>query len=266
MILTLLAMVLAQAEPVLETEFRELSTGNPDRAILLLHGLTPHPFSDSKANSPLSPSWLEADSRMGEGLSKKGSLYAFSYSQNVPVSQIASTLAPLVKDLREMKYKEIILVGFSAGALVVRQFVEDFPDAGVTRVIQVSPPNGGSSWGKIARMVRESQEVFVRSLSEESRAAFLSARAKKGIKIPKKTEFVVVMGRLVGFGDTAVDPGAQWPEGLRKQGVPVHSIGGVHSFAMRTKVCTELLAKLVSNPQPRWSKEKIEEAKKKLID
>ena len=34
MILTLLAMVLLQTEPVLETEFHELSTGNPDRAIV----------------------------------------------------------------------------------------------------------------------------------------------------------------------------------------------------------------------------------------
>ena len=181
------------------------------------------------------------------------------------VGQNAET-APHVAGLNKKGYEEVVLVGFSAGALVVRQFVEDYPDAGVTRVIQVSPPNAGSNWGKIARMVRESQEVFVRSLTEDARGKFLSERAEKDVRIPPKIEFVVVMGTLVGKGDTAVSLKSQWPEGLRKQGIPVYPINVVPSFAMRTKTCAELLSKLVSTPQPRWSKEEVEEAEGKILD
>ena len=50
------------------------------------------------------------------------------------------------------------LVGYSAGALIARYFVEDSPDYGVTKVIQVCAPNGGSGWGKLTAGVRQSQE------------------------------------------------------------------------------------------------------------
>ena len=264
--IALLLVLLVQAEPGLKTEFRELSKGDPKRAIVLLHGLTPHPFSEKKANAPVSPSWQEADSRIGKALSEHGSLHAFSYSQNVPVQEIPKALRPHVAGLRKSGFKEIVLVGFSAGALIVRQFVEDHPEAGVTRVIQVSPPNEGSDWGRIARMVRESQEVFVRSLKYDAREKFLSERAEKGVRIPPKIEFVVVMGTLVGRGDTTVTRKSQWPERLRKQGIPVYPVSVVHTYAMRSKACAMLLSKLVSTPQPRWSPKEVEVAEKEIFD
>ena len=44
----------------------------------------------------------------------------------------SAALADNIRRVRQLGYKEIILLGHSAGGVIVRQFVEDHPDAGVT--------------------------------------------------------------------------------------------------------------------------------------
>ena len=70
--------------------------------------------------------------------------------------------------LRQAGYSEVILLGFSAGGVVARQFVEDNPAAGVTRVIQVCAPNLGSPLAKLKSSVGLAQESFLQSLTGQA--------------------------------------------------------------------------------------------------
>src|SRR5207248_10428446 len=125
-------------------------------------------------------------------LKNDADLSALAYGQNVAVDEIAASveLAENVGCVRQLGYKEIILVGHSAGGLIVRQLVEDNPKAGVTKVIQVSAPNGGSDLGK------GSSEPFIASLTKQARQACLLRRVDK--KIPARVEFVCVVSGALG--------------------------------------------------------------------
>ena len=70
-------------------------------------------------------------------------------------------------------------------------------------MIQVSPPNGGSSWGKRTGSVRQSQEVFLTSLTKESRQAADSASGADK-SIPPDVQFVCVVGAIGTVGDGVV--------------------------------------------------------------
>ena len=256
----------AAPEPEVRTRFGELEPSCEPRAIVLVHGLLPRFWSNEKVKQPISPSWQSAGSGIGRALSEHGSLFAFSYSQNVPVERIPQRLVPHVAALKEKGYDEIVLIGFSAGALIVRQFVEDHPRAGITRVIQVCPPNGGTAWGKWECAVRENQEVFIRSMTWEARKTFLDERAERGVRIPSNVEFTVVMGTFAGMGDTLASRESQWPEDLREQGIPVVAVTAVHCLAMRSDACASVIGRLASTPRKRWTEEKVEKAKDELLD
>ena len=263
-----LACLVLQVKPEakIETRFRELEPSCGPRAIILVHGLLPRLFSNENAAKELSPSWQTADSLMGRALSKHGSVFGFSYSQNVEVEKISKTLVPHVADLETWGFGEIVLVGFSAGGLIVRQFVEDNPDSGVTRVVQVCSPNGGTSWGRWSWAIRENQDPFVRSMTWEWRRAFLEERAARAIRIPHHVDFIVVMGTFIGFGDTLAARESQWPEGLRDQGIPVTSVSTIHCLAMRLTSCARVVSRLAATPQNRWTPDEVEEAREELID
>jgi pimeloyl-ACP methyl ester carboxylesterase len=232
MINLLMALLLVQdpAAPELKTRFWELKEGGTARAIVLVHGLRVQVFDESKPNEALAPEWQNSDSTVVRSLSKHGTVFGFAYSQNRKVQEIPPSLLPHVRKLKADGYPEIVLVGFSAGALIARQFVEDHPDAGVRRVIQICPPNGGSDLGKLDRAARESQEVFIRSLRKEERETFLRERGEKGVKVPEGVEFVVVLGSVAGSGDGVVSRQAQWTSDLRDQGIPVARVELPHCF------------------------------------
>jgi pimeloyl-ACP methyl ester carboxylesterase len=234
--------------------------------------------------------WQKPGSQLVKTLAADADVFAFAYSQNVAVDRIGGTpgLGDNIRRLKQLGYAEIVLVGHSAGGLVARQFVEDWPEAGVTKVIQVCTPNGGSFWGKAELSVRKPQEVFLASLTKTGRQRCLAERAGK--KIPGHVEFVCLVGQLdlqvsagasleledgtpvgraaatVGArGDGVVSSGCQWTADLQEQGIPAVSLGADHFTVMRSKAATQEIAQLAREKQPRWNAAEVTTARKKII-
>lgn len=231
------------------------------RAIVLIHGIRIHPFSADKVERADFHGWQDEGSTLVKALAKEGDIFAFAYSQNVAVDDVAEcdALRGDLKRLKDAGYAEIVLVGHSAGGLVARQLVEDHADAGVSRVVQVCTPNRGSTWGHSDFAVRKNQEVFLNSLAKDARAK----RSDK--KIPDAVELVCVVGDGTGFGDLVVSDEGQWPEDLRRQGIPAVQVKTDHYSAMRDADVAEVIADLVREKQPRWDEKQIEAARKKIL-
>jgi hypothetical protein len=221
------------------------------RAVVLLHGLRAHLFSEGSVATPSFHDWQRNPSQLVQMLAKDADVYAFAYGQNVPVNEIARTpeLAANLRRLKWMGYRELVLIGHSAGGLIARQFVEDYPEVGVTKVIQVCTPNGGSSWSKLRFGVRPSQEAFLDSLSKAARQQCLKCRSDK--KIPSDVQFVCVVANGGAIGDGVVSCHCQWTEELQIQGIPAVPLFTTHFWAMRSKTCAEKLAQLTREDQPR---------------
>jgi triacylglycerol esterase/lipase EstA (alpha/beta hydrolase family) len=209
--------------------------------------------------------WAEPGSALVRALADVADVYALGYAQNTPVDEVARApaLGRHVADLRAAGYAEVILVGYSAGALVARYYVEDTGGGGVTKVIQVCPPNGGSGWTRLAAGVRKSQEVFVRSLSKEARQAVMAARAGK--RVPPHVEFVCVVGSVGRVGDGMVRYDCQWTPDLQRQGVPAVLLTVPHVTAMRSRAVAHKLVELIRAPQPRWSPAAVDQAREAIL-
>jgi hypothetical protein len=147
--------------------------------------------------------------------------------------------------------------------LIARYYVEDWPAGGVTKVIQVCSPNGGTSWGKRTAGVRQSQEAFMTSLTKEARADVLKTRADN--RVPTHVEFVCVLGSFGLGGDGIVRSDAQWTLDLQRQGIPAVPLYSTHVTAMRSKRVAEKLVELVCRPQPRWSPEQVDFHRQRLF-
>ena len=297
----LLFSTLLSADATVATKFAQVSpawnetapfsrSAEQTRAVLLIHGLLPHPFSDRNVAQAHWQYWQWPSSTLVKTLAKEADIYAFAYSQNVAVEEIAAApqLAESIRTLRQLGYREIVLVGHSAGGLVARHFVEDVPDAGVTKVVQVCAPNGGSHWAKAHVAVRESQEVFLDSFSKGGRQKTLALRPDK--KVPGKIEFVCLVGNLecgveaettIRFGrmtrgvhvavsgrwqgDGLVATDCQWTADLQEQRIPVAVMEVDHLNAIRSAEAVAAIAKLVREPQPRWTAEQVAAAKERLL-
>jgi len=197
-------------------------------------------------------------------LARQADVFAFAYSENVPVDQIAETpgLGVNIWRLRQLGYAEVVLVGHSAGGLVARQFVEDHPDAGVTKVIQVCAPNGGCVYARMEAGVRKNQRPFLASLTKDARAGFVKRRVGK--RIPAAVQFVCVVGDGAPGGDGVVSTLSQWPPDLQLQGIPAVVLRTTHLTAMRTAVEAERLAELIRQSLPRWGPAQIAAVRKEL--
>ncbi|MCI0637743.1 MAG: hypothetical protein L0Y72_02225 [Gemmataceae bacterium] len=258
------------------------------RAVVLVHGLRAHPFSNDNVAKAKLCDWQQTDSRLVKALTKDADVFAFAYSQDAALEDIAASaeLGDNVGRLKKLGYAEIVLVGHSAGGLIVRQFVEDHPQAGVTKVIQVCAPNAGTSWAKVTLAVRERQEIFLGSLTRDHRHKCLEARIDK--KIPDNIEFVAVVCRLtipdklglsinilgkdvvlaevgVKKGDGVVSCLTQWPDDLQKQGIPIVVLSDAHFSVMKSRAATNKIAELVREPQPRWDPASTAAARRKLF-
>jgi pimeloyl-ACP methyl ester carboxylesterase len=272
-----LALVLLAADPATETKFVQVApavsanmpsptrTLGQSRAVVLFHGFRPHPISDTNALHAQLSGWEEPNSPLVKALGRDADVFAFGYAQHLPVDSVARTpaLERHVAALRHAGYTDVVLVGYSAGGLLSRYFVEDHPAAGVTKVIQVCPPNGGTSWGKLTASVRESQEPFLLSLTKESRQAAMRDRAEK--RIPAEVQFVCVVGAFGRAGDGLVRFDCQWTPDLQRQGVPAVVLHTPHVTIMRSKSAAAKLAELVREPQPRWTTAEVETARPKIL-
>lgn len=233
-----------------------------ERAVILIHGLLPHPWKDSNVAVPALTGWEKSGSTLVGTLSALGDVFALGYGQNAGIGEIASSphLHWNVTRLRSLGYREVVLIGHSAGGLIARYHVEDqFAGGGVTKVIQVCSPNGGTSWGKRTATVRGSQEAFLKSLTKEARLEALRLRAEK--RIPADVQFLCVVGSVGGLGDGIVRADAQWTRELQQQGIPAIQLNTTHVTAMRSKAVALRLASLVVEPSPRWSAEKVAAAR-----
>ncbi|MGL4552149.1 MAG: esterase/lipase family protein [Gemmataceae bacterium] len=270
--LLLTALLLTPADPAVKSLFVKAGP-NPfvvgraagqTHAVVLVHGLSLHPFSRDKVTQARPRSWQQPTSPLVHALAKSADVYAFAYSQTVPVERVAEEtgLARSVEQLKKDGYTRIVLIGHSAGGLIARQLVEDHPACGVTRVIQVNAPNGGSGWATI-RLAREVQTAFFTSLSVSARERLLGARKEKAL--PAGVEFGCVVGTLRVGGDGVVSCRSQWTEDLQKQGVPAFLFTGGHRDGVATAKGVELLTKLATDPLPRWEADKVAAFRKGLI-
>jgi len=245
-----------QVAPEHETSATFARSPHQSRAVVLVHGLRWRDgLASHKANFE---SWQRPDSTLVKTLKKDADVFAFAYGQNVVVDRIAelAELADNLRRVRQLGYKEMILVGHSAGGLIVRQIVEDHSDTGVTKVIQVSAPNGGSDLGK------SFQEPFIASLTKQERQACLLKRADK--KIPAHVEFVCVVSGALGT-DLMVLCKCQWTEDLQQQGIPAFALHKNHHNAIASQAGADLIGQLVREKQPRWDPAKVAAEKKTIL-
>jgi len=234
------------------------------RAVILIHGLLVRPLSEAPAKGAVLHSWQRPDSTLVKTLAADSDVFALAYSQNVPVQEVAQTAAlpGYIARLQVMGYREIVLVGHSAGGIISRQFVEDRPQSGVTKVVQICTPNDGSSLAKANLTLRKGQEPFMESLSKPARQRQLQERSGK--IVPPNVEFVCIVA-MNGLGtDGIVGCHSQWSEDLQRQGIPFVAISATHNHAVRKKRHADEIARAIREPQPRWSEEKVEVMRRKL--
>jgi pimeloyl-ACP methyl ester carboxylesterase len=269
-----LSLLVASTTPVptqfvqVAPEFREAPAAvrsvGQQRAIVLVHGLYMHPFNKDNVARAQLHGWQKPGSVLVQRLAREGDVYAFAYAQTVAADEVAfrSDLLGCVRLLRELGYSDVVLLGHSAGGLIVRTLVEDHPEAGVTKVIQVCAPNGGSGWAAV-QAVRANQVEFLSSLTKTARQRASEVRGDRFI--PPSIEFVCVIGTGTIKGDGLVMCRCQWPEDLQVQGIPAVALAATHWTAVRGSRGAELLARLVREPQPRWDAARVRAGRKRLL-
>jgi pimeloyl-ACP methyl ester carboxylesterase len=262
------------AAPAVETRFVQVAPAQRERrwwsprgqtrAVVLIHGLYVHPFSKTNVTRAPLHSWQKPDCLLVKQLAREADVFAFSYGQTVSADEIAECpdLETHVQSLRREGYREIVLIGHSAGGVIARQFVEDHPECGVTKVIQVDAPNGGSGWA-VWKTVRSNQIDFLQSLTKPVRRRCLSERADK--VIPANVEFACVVGTGAVVGDGLVSTRSQYTPDLQRQGIPAYPFNSSHWMVLRSQKGVELVARLVREPQPRWDAQQVEAVRRKLL-
>jgi hypothetical protein len=111
--------------------------------------------------------------------------------------------------------------------------------------------------------VRANQLDFLDSLTKAARRRAEKERATRGI--PPGVEFVCVVGTGTLTGDGLVQLRAQWPEDLQFQGIPAVAVAATHWATVRSARGAELVARLVRERQPRWTRDEVAAARKRLL-
>jgi pimeloyl-ACP methyl ester carboxylesterase len=234
------------------------------RAVVLLHGLDLRDDGGSPSR-PRFVDWQGSTSPLVKTLSSHADVFAISYAQNTAVEEIASfpELREAVGKVKQLGYDQVILLGHSAGGLVARHFVEEHPRAGVTGVIQVATPNAGAKlagWAVKLLQVPKEQAPFVQSLCPAHRAAVLKSRQDR--VIPATIDFVTVVTSVSAKanGDSLLNWQCQWSVDLQNQGIPCVCVQGTHLEVMAHDACLDVYCRLITQPQPRWSASKVQQA------
>jgi hypothetical protein len=292
-ILLFVGLLVGQAEPRVDIEFSQVAppqgarvvqrSPGQERAVVLVHGLRVHPFSNRNVSKAEFSGWQRPRSSLVATLAREADVFAVAYSQNVALDTIARApvLIQHLRRLKELGYRDIVLVGHSAGGVLARHVVEDEVGLGVTKVIQIGAPNAGSSLARAAWGVRRDQEAFVESLSHEARDKCLAGRADK--RIPENVALVCVVCRVplpdrtivkvrgvevdvtLKRGDGVVSCVCQWPADLQEQGIPVVLLPHDHVTAMYHGSTAQTLVDLIREPPSRWSKEQVGAGRVKIF-
>ncbi len=248
-----------------------LNAGHPGKvtktkAVLLIHGLKLHLIRTDKIYDAELHDWQLPGSTMVKELAKDHDVYSLGYAQSSPLDAVASSegMRNRIAALKAAGYKEIIIVGHSAGAVIARQFVERHPDAGVTKVIQVAPPNEGATLANIGIGLPKPQVGFIHSLAPEPRKEICKACLTP---IPREIEFCTVVCKYGRFqGDSIVDFTSQWPEDLQKLGIPAVLVSVSHNNAIKDPASIKEIGTLVRGKITRWNEAEVAEARKVLFD
>jgi pimeloyl-ACP methyl ester carboxylesterase len=233
-----------------------------DRAVVLLPGLYVHPFRPSLATLPHFRPWQEPTSDLVRALAKDADVFAFGYAQTTALDDVAQApgLRNAVTSIRKAGYREVVLIGHSAGGVIARLFAEANPDAGITKVITVAAPHSGSELANLKGGIPKLQAPFVQSLSPESRAEAPPRR------LDERIEMACVVCKLKTIeGDLLVSLVSQWPEECRKLGVPVVLVSASHFEAMTSAAGVKAISDLAREKLARWTPEEVERAKKVLF-
>lgn len=233
-----------------------------DRAVLLLHGLLLHPIRQEKAGRPVMHDWQQPKADLVQTLRRDFDVYSFGYAQTVPVDAVslADGLRTGVGRLKAAGYTDVVLIGHSAGGLIARQFVERFPDAGVSKVIQVGSPNTGSELARIGVGLPKPQVPFIKSLAPKSRLEAVPRLLPDGVEA---CCVVCKVARL--SSDAMVGLESQWPADLQKQGVPAALVQVTHFDAMKAPHAVKTIAELAREPLARWTPEQVEQGRQVLF-
>lgn len=265
--LTLLAVLVAAPAPDVSTEFVQLAAAVPDcktRAVVLIHGLCPHPIRPAQATRAWFRPWQDPRGELVRALARDSDVFAFAYAQTAAVEDIARCpgLGDAVARLRRAGYAEVVLIGHSAGGLVARQFVENFPDAGVTKVLALAAPFCGFGAAALGVGYRKVQAPFVESMTPAYRAA--AARANRP-PFPADVEFACVVCRLKPFDSDGLVPiTSQWSCDLQAIGIPAVPAPVNHLEVVRDADTAKVIACLVREKLARWSPDEVAQARKAL--
>jgi hypothetical protein len=234
------------------------------RAVLLIHGLVPRPVAPSKARLPEPNSWQLPNSEIVRELKGDFDIYGLSYAQVTPVEWVCHCegIQQAVKKLNSAGYQDITLIGHSAGGLISRHFVENYPNSGVTKVISVASPHQGSFWANIPQIGLPSSQIpFIKSLAPGYRSS------EKVMKrdFPDSVQFCCVICQLPRLNtDSVVSVDSQWPEDLQKQGIPASVVRLNHFEAVRSSEGAKAIGLLAREKIKRWTPEEVEQARKAL--
>jgi pimeloyl-ACP methyl ester carboxylesterase len=242
-----------QLAPVLRPSESCVRSPGKTRAVVLIPGLS-HPLARPGTAKPKFHSYEHPDSPLVKRLSQSADVFGFAYAETAPVTDVltSSGFTQAIQALRDAGYTEIVLIGCSAGGLIARQLVEEYPRCGVTKVIQVCTPNAGTAWANAGR------DEFVRSLTTKAR------RAAPERSIPETVQFACVVGTGLYYGDGIVSVRSQWPEDLQEQGIPARMIRCGHLVAAHSPTGIALIAELVEEDQPRWDSIRVAAMRKAL--
>jgi hypothetical protein len=239
-----------------KSDILERSKGQK-RAIVLVGGLR---LADRHAAVlPALVDWQQPGTQAVKALGRDADVFAFGYSQAFGVEEVAASrgLCEDIARLKKIGYGDIVLVGHSAGGLVVRHFVEDHPAAGVTKVIQLCTPNGGSLLARAHRLAAPNLQPLIESLTREARERSLRLRRVRKLKIPDGVQFVCVVGKARFLGDGVISARTQWSEDLQELCIPARVIRTTHEDAVEDPKTFVLLRELIVKPQPRLPRHRI---------
>jgi pimeloyl-ACP methyl ester carboxylesterase len=231
-----------------------------ERAVILIHGLKLFPLRPHKAAQAEVHDWQEPSSPLVKALSKDADVFAFAVAQTMPVDLVphAPALREAVAKFQAAGYREVVLIGHSAGGLVARMFAEHYPD-GLTKVILVATPHAGAGAANAQAGYPKWQAPFVHSLSP---AARMVANRESNRLIAARVQVVSVVAKLHGIeADGLLKVQSQWPLLLQEQGVPAVVVHDSHWTIIRTPVGVRAITQLVRDPLVRWSPEQVEVAR-----
>lgn len=244
---------------------REELRKTKERAVLLIPGLKLHPVRPALAACPEMHRWQQPRGELVRALAPDFDVFALGYAQTVPVDVVARApaLRAAVGLLEKAGYREIVLIGHSAGGVLARLFVSTYPRTGVTKVITTAAPHAGALLARLPFGYPKLQAPFVQSLTPEARRAL----ARPVDSDPQKPmEMVCVVARLPKLlSDGLVEVDSQWPPECRAAGVPAVVVEINHFEVLMHPSSVREVARLAREKLRRWTPEEVEKAMQLLL-